>query len=901
MPDSIKDFFTDDVWHDRFDAHILVRGQKSARQRKVSELMLEPLEDGGAILSAEVADEERTREVEVSIWQEPAGWDYEARCSCPYAHFCEHAAAALFAASKPTHLQRLLKTGSAALSVPGGPVDLPDTPAPAREIAGLEARFHLHVSVEPATSRPVQLLLQALRSPDRERWIVARPTARYGDHELPLLRLQGQVIEVDTPDGPAVLVPDPAAERRAVELLGELGLTNLTSNPSYRFLLGIARRDRGHDIPEANAWFPEPSLSTPDVFWPWFRTDAAAKLAAHHWEVEIDDDIGHTVFAPEDKDWQADLEEIPGGWFALSVGFDLDGERLDLLPILAELLEGDTIEQLRGLPKDARHLVYLPTGGALHIPAGRLRGILRHLAAIVDPNKPVMHPLDAAVVVEDPDLPIDPSPTLAKLARKLREPASKTPADPPAGLRATLRPYQLVGYRWMRFLAEHHLHGILADDMGLGKTVQTIAHILTDKQSGRSMRKPTLVVAPTSVVPNWQAEVRKFAPSLRVLVLQGSQRHRHFAAAPHADIVLTSFALLQRDIAQLKKIDFHLIVLDEAQNIKNPSAKVTKAACELKGTHRLCLSGTPIENHLGELWSLMRFLIPGFLGTRKDFRERFQNPIEKDEDEDRRAILKDRIAPLILRRTKDEVATDLPPKTILVHPVELTTGQKDLYETVRATMDKRVRDAIAARGLNQSRIVFLEALLKLRQICCDPRLMDLRGRKAPDSAKLDYFTDLVDTLLEEGRRILVFSQFTTMLQLIEDGLARRGIRFLKLTGSSKDRGGLVEKFQSGDIPLFLISLKAGGTGLNLTAADTVIHYDPWWNPAAEAQATDRAYRIGQKNPVFVHKLICTGTVEERIQALQASKSHLASSLLAGTNKATAPDEETLRHLLAPLV
>jgi SNF2 family DNA or RNA helicase len=296
----------------------------------------------------------------------------------------------------------------------------------------------------------------------------------------------------------------------------------------------------------------------------------------------------------------------------------------------------------------------------------------------------------------------------------------------------------------------------------------------------------------------------------------------------------------------------------------------------------------------------MRFLLPGFLGTLEAFRTRFQTPIEKEEDEERRDDLKNRIAPLILRRTKDQVASELPPKTILVHPIDLTTEQKDLYETVRATMDKRVRDAIAAQGIEQSRIVFLDALLKLRQICCDPRLLSLEEAQGLKSAKLDYLGDLLTTLREEGRRVLLFSQFTTMLKLIGEKLDQLGIGYIKLTGASKDRGSLVKKFQDGNVPLFLISLKAGGTGLNLTAADTVIHYDPWWNPAAEAQATDRAYRIGQTKPVFVHKLICSNSVEERIQKLRTDKSKLADDLLAGTNKITAPDEDTLKQLLAPI-
>lgn len=898
---SIRSFFSDDLWASRFDEHVLQQGKKLAKPRTVSELRLEPLEDGGYILEAAV-EEGATAEVEVAFWLESGGLAFETTCSCSFGSCCPHAAALLFAASKPSTLQRLLKGGTGHVPL----ANTEPTPSAAPELpvlSDLKPTFLLTVDLEPATSRPVQLLLQALRTPERKVWLVARPTVHYGDHELPLLHDRSIPDTVDTADGKAIVKRNLVAERNAIETLTQLGLTNLAAHPSYRFLLGMARKESDEQVSEANAWFPEPSLSTPDVYWPWFRAEATAKLKAKQWQISIAADIGFTVYPVEPADWKTTLEELPDGWFSLSVGFDIDGKRLDLLPILAKLLEDDTLEQIADLPDSARHLIYLPDGAALHVPVARLRNILSHLSALVDPSHPVLHPLDAATLAEESDLPIDPSPTLAKLAKRLREPREKKEADaPPAGLLAELRPYQLTGFHWMRFLADHSLHGILADDMGLGKTIQTLAHILAEKDSGRSGKKPALVIAPTSVVPNWLAESAKFTPSLNVLVLQGSKRRKLFNTIPHADLVLTSFALLQRDIELLKKVDFHLVVLDEAQYIKNPTAKVAKAAYEIKSTTRLCLSGTPVENHLGELWSLMRFLIPGFLGTQKAFRASFQNPIEKEEDEERQQLLKERLAPLILRRTKDQVAPELPPKTILTHPIDLTTEQKDLYETVRATMDKRVRDAITARGLQQSRMVFLDALLKLRQICCEPRLLKESAATSEPipSAKLNYFTDLVDTLLEEGRRILVFSQFTSMLALIEKELNQRGIPYLILTGSSKDRGALVEKFQSGTIPLFLISLKAGGTGLNLTAADTVIHYDPWWNPAAEAQANDRAYRIGQKNPVFVHKLICTGTVEERIQALQASKTQLAESLLANTNQATAPDEDTLKQLLSPL-
>jgi len=956
LPVPIREHLLSAAWEARFDDFVRDDGAKLARKRRVRELDLRQADDGGGVLTAQVEDlDGEFHEVEIALWPEPAlGWDLDASCSCPYAHFCQHAAAVLFTASKTSVIDRLLdgeqvRPARPATRMPKPAVSPPPEDAPAR-ITGLRPAFHLEVGYEPANSRTVQLLLQSLRARDRDRWLVARPTAHYGGHDLPLPAATDSEHPVDSAHGPLVVERDRPAERAAIEALLEVGLTHLGAQPSYRFLLGVERRRTGEPAPEAGAWFPEPNLSTPGVYWPWFRAEAVPKLEARGWTVHIDPGVGHPVHLADPDAWDSAIEKQPGGWFALSVGFDLDGRRLDLLPILAGLLKDDTLDQLSGLPETARHLVYLPDGGALHIPAGRLRRILRHLALFVDPDKPLLHPLDAAALAERSDLPLDPPPALAELAARLDELKAPPLSAPPAGVRATLRDYQLAGFRWMQSLAAYRLHGLLADDMGLGKTLQTLSHLLEEKTSGRSDGRPSLVVAPTSVVPNWQSERARFTPSLRVLVLHGPQRRRHFNAIPHADLVLTSYALLQRDIEHLEKVPFHLAVLDEAQHIKNPRAKVAQAARRLDARHRLCLTGTPVENHLGELWSLMSFLIPGFLGSRRAFRERFQTPIEKDHNEERLADLKERLAPLVLRRTKDEVASELPPKTVLVHHIELTTGQKDLYETVRAAMHKEVRDAIAARGLAQSRILFLDALLKLRQICCHPALLpqttigdttpgttpgttvpavttppgeaagntpgparpgeappspagssshrDPAHPADPASAKLAYLLELLEVLLEEGRRILLFSQFTSMLALIAGQLRKLGIPYIELTGASRDRGALVDRFQRREVPLFLISLKAGGAGLNLTAADTVIHYDPWWNPAVETQASDRAHRIGQTRPVFVHKLICSGTVEEKIRNLQTGKARLAAGLLAGASHAPL-DPESLRTLLGP--
>lgn len=883
MSSDLRDLFAEPEWYHRFDEHVLVQGKKLSSPKFLKNISLEEVDDG-YLSTARIDD----HDVEINFWIAPASrWEFDTSCTCDFGSLCPHAAAALFRASRPNTLARLLRSD--------GTRDVPSMASPVTEelladVGPYEPTFHLEVAEEPATSRVVQLLLQALKTPKRKTWLVVRPIVHYGPHKIPL-------VKTSTGGG---IHRDKAAEFRAIEQLTKLGLTNLSTNPTYRFLLSLAKK-QSSELSVEGCWFPDPHLTTPPVYWPWFRAKAMKKLASQGWEIQVAPNFGHDVHELGQDDFKATLELAAGGWFTLSVGIDLAGERLDLLPILIDLLASDTLDQLDQLEDDETHLIYLPNGGALEVPAGRLRSILHHLAALTDPRVPSLHPLDAAALVEEGSLPIDPPPELLAL-RKILSERQELPGKfiPPTGLHADLRSYQKTGAEWMEFLSTHDLNGILADDMGLGKTLQTLAFILRLKERGNT--DPVLVIAPTSVVTNWFAEIKKFTPSLQAIILQGAGRKSLFSHIPHADLVLTSYALLQRDVAVLKTYSFRLIVLDEAQYIKNPSAKVSKAACELVSKQRLCLSGTPVENNLGELWSLFRFLMPGFLGSLERFRKNYQYPIERDDDEERRDLLRNRLGPLILRRTKDQVAPELPSKTILVHSVELTSGQRDLYETVRATMDKRVREAIAARGLEQSQFAILDALLKLRQICCHPALLKLPSadtKKTKRSAKLEYLLELLETLFAEGRRVLLFSQFVSVLNLIEAELKIRRIPYLILTGESKERWKMVEKFQTENIPIFLISLKAGGTGLNLTAADTVIHFDPWWNPAAENQATDRAYRIGQDKPVFVHKLICAGTVEERIHQLQQKKSLLADSLLAGSVQST-PKAQDLRALLEPL-
>jgi SNF2 family DNA or RNA helicase len=405
---------------------------------------------------------------------------------------------------------------------------------------------------------------------------------------------------------------------------------------------------------------------------------------------------------------------------------------------------------------------------------------------------------------------------------------------------------------------------------------------------------------------NWRKEAERFTPSLRTLVLHGADRHSAATNMAAHDVVIAPYSLLQRDRERWQAQAWHLVVLDEAQNIKNANSHAAQVVSELNTRHKLCLSGTPMENHLGELWSLFHFLMPGFLGSQAKFKQLFRTPIEKLGSSEQLAALRQRVTPFMLRRNKSDVATDLPDKQEMISSVELEGKQADLYETIRLTTEKAVRDALANKGLAKSQIQILDALLKLRQVCCDPRLVPVpAAQKVKQSAKLDLLMELLPELLAEGRKVLLFSQFTSMLTLIEEELAKRKLSWVKLTGQSQKRDAIIGQFTSGAVPLFLISLKAGGVGLNLTQADTVIHYDPWWNPAVETQATDRAHRIGQTKQVMVYKLVAQGTIEERILALQERKAALASRLYGGASSQAVRKEpmftETdLAALLRPL-
>ena len=637
--------------------------------------------------------------------------------------------------------------------------------------------------------------------------------------------------------------------------------------------------------------------------WQGFVSERVPALVALGWRNLIDRDFGPRMVQSV-GDYDVRVADAEAGSFALDFGIEIDGARVPLLPILSRLLERGGIEAATII--DGEIITSLDDGRILKLPAERIRRLLAVMSDLLEAAQRtadgglVLPEAEADSVLDLEDLLTtrwDSADAIAAYCARLRDQPAIPPVVVPAAFTAVLRPYQQLGVDWLQHLRAHAMGGFLADDMGLGKTAQTIAHIVIEHAEGR-LDRPVLIVVPTSLVSNWTAELTKFAPGLCVAVLHGLDRHARRAELDGVHVVITTYTVLARDVEAMKKLAWHLVVLDEAQVIKSPDAKATKAVCQLDTRHRLCLSGTPIENNLQELWSEFAFLMPGLLGDRKHFTKRYRTPIEKNNDAVRRVQLIRRIRPFLLRRTKSEVAPDLPPRHTILRRINLAPEQLELYETIRGTLYDKVREQITGLTAAQSRIVVLDALLKLRQVCCDPRLVKLpSARLVETSSKLDDLMDMVEEMIPEGRRILLFSQFTSMLDLIKPRLDAIGIRYVELRGDTRDRAEPVRIFESGEVPMFLISLKAGGRGLNLTSADTVIHYDPWWNPAVEDQASDRAHRIGQTKSVFVYKLIATDTVEDRIVELQQRKTDLANIALNDEGDIVGLEVDELEFLL----
>ena len=641
---------------------------------------------------------------------------------------------------------------------------------------------------------------------------------------------------------------------------------------------------------------------------------AAAQAAGYVIEV----DAAFPLALEDISEPELELSPAPErGWFRIALGVTVQGRRVDLAPALAKLIgaQADPEAWLAALPSVPMVLLSIaPKKGTMQSAVVRLPGERVH--AILSPvfdwfRGGSLEPISGIQAALNADLPVSAVRYLGRDDQRwiaLREAVAAgttfKPIAPHADFRATLRPYQLHGLSWLEHLRTLSMAGVLADDMGLGKTVQTLAFLHRRRKADGAAR-PSLIVAPTSVTVNWLAEAARFAPDLKVHLHRGAARSLDAAAVRDADLLVTSYPILQRDEKRFAEMAFDVVVFDEAQMLKNARAKTYQGAQLLAANMRVALTGTPMENHLGELWALFNLLSPGLLGDLDSFNRVFRHPIEQRAADEQMKKLRARIRPFLLRRTRGEVLDDLPEKTEYTRWIELNAGQADLYESLRTAIHDDIRRVIDKKGLKQSTIHILDALLKLRQVCCDPRLVKLPEAKKhfadAGSAKLDWLMSHVPALIEDGHRVLIFSQFTSMLALIAEGLTERGIEYVTLTGDTTDRNTPIARFQSGAVRVFLLSLKAGGVGLNLTAADTVIHYDPWWNPAVEAQATARAHRIGQTNPVFVTRLVSQGTLEERMMTMLARKRELAAALLEGEGSAlTGLTMADVEELLAPI-
>ncbi|MCP5242470.1 MAG: DEAD/DEAH box helicase [Burkholderiales bacterium] len=712
----------------------------------------------------------------------------------------------------------------------------------------------------------------------------------YGDHTISALHAR-PVSVVKTNRAFLRIQRDQIRENDAVQTLLEFG---------FRRLDRTEKQDLLFYSPAEN------TVMDSAVRWSHFIDEKLPFLVKQGWVVETEESFLLQFQQPQN--WDAEIERSDNDWFKMHFKISINNQSLPLLPLITPVLEKyerDHLPEMLSIPFGLHQYV--------NIAAKQLKPFLDILYELFDSvrfdsdGSARISRYNAAALADLERhshglFSLEGGQELIETGRKLRDFKGITDISPPATLRAQLREYQQKGLSWLQFLREHRFGGILADDMGLGKTVQTLAHLLLEKESGR-MDQPCLIVAPTSLMSNWRREAERFTPDLSVLILQGSDRKQHFDNLAQFNLVLTTYPLLYRDEQHLLANTYYYLILDEAQIIKNPKAQAAHVVRRIDAQYRLCLTGTPMENHLGELWAHYDFLMPDFLGDQTWFKKTYRIPIEMHGNAEKKERLSKRLKPFMLRRAKGDVANELPEKSEIIRSVPLFEKQAALYESIRVSMEKRVRDAIADKGLARSHITILDALLKLRQTCCDPRTLSLKeAQKFKHSAKLDLLMEMLPELLEEGRRILIFSQFTRMLGLIETELNRREIGYSKLTGQTRRRDEAIEQFKSGQVNVFLISLKAGGVGLNLTEADTVIIYDPWWNPAVESQAADRAHRIGQDKAVFVYKLITENTVEEKILEMQERKRLLAESVYQSGKKEEALQlsADDLTELFKPL-
>jgi non-specific serine/threonine protein kinase len=674
--------------------------------------------------------------------------------------------------------------------------------------------------------------------------------------------------EYPTPASSAnvVFVRNRELEAAAAQLLANLGFTATTEKRRYS-LIGDAALDFIHEGHEQlkSTW----KLAGLDMI------KKGIRVADLNISVSL---AGSSAPPEDDQSFGSGRSSID--WFDC---------RISLIQNNANVPLSAVFKNARG---DGDRWTRLDSGAYARVPGGNIAQ-LRTILGMVDSNCRVSNTIKTQLSlaqaislsrISEHGFSVSLDKRLAALNQKLSSFSEIKTIKACKGFVGKLRHYQEEGISWLNFLHEFELGGILADEMGLGKTVQALAffHHLRSKRAKKSSLKPVLIVAPTSVITNWSYEIKRFLPEMSSLMLHGPGRKALFSKIPESDFVLTSYALLRLDRHELERYEFSYVVLDEAQNIKNPAATTTKAAKALRCQNRLALTGTPTENRPMELWSIMDFLLPGYLGSQEFFRNNIERPIlEGGTATNVAQMLNAKTRPFILRRLKADVEKELPPKIESVLHVDMTPSQKQLYAQILNEVRPKVFDAVKKKGIQGASVSILAALLRLRQVCNHPNSIDaLSELPGYDSGKFNLLRDLVTEALESGRKILLFSQFRGMLSIIRSWLDEVGVNHLYLDGTTRNRQDLIDQFSQDDsVRLFLISLKAGGAGLNLMAADTVIIYDPWWNPAVESQAVDRAHRIGQNKTVSVYRLVTEESVEQKIMALKSKKSKLVDALI----------------------
>lgn len=706
-------------------------------------------------------------------------------------------------------------------------------------------------TIEPATPR-MRLLIRG--SPAS---LSAELHAGYGDQDVIACKpdVRGDCAQADPQDPLHFLVRNTPAEETALARVSQTGLRGTCGDDLAPI---IGRREvlnfLGRELPA---------------------------LRREGWKVELE---GRVTGFFDECEFATPIVKVASGengWFDIGFSFeDGQGAGLTSSEIQLALRKGDAFIERQGrtLLIDAGAVEsMLDVFADCASSEGSAPGHFKLPAVYAPFVKTSLQALDG-IDVED-------TPAWRLQADQVNRMAPLQPVQLGPELEATLRPYQKDGVAWLRFLESNHFCGLLADEMGLGKTLQTLAWIGLPRVAPAARGKPGLIVCPTSLVDNWAAEAARFTPTLKVRTLSGADRHEHWDHLSAFDLVITSYALLRRDLERHAGFDYGFVVLDEAQHIKNRATQNAQAAKRLRAGSRLVLTGTPVENSVADIWSIMDFLMPGYLAAADRFRQTFELPIQRGGPDAQQAQskLRRKLQPFILRRLKRDVARDLPPKIERIAWCHLTPDQRAVYRELVEQSRRKMKDLVSKRGFNAARFEILAMLMRLRQTCCHLGLLKMPGLKSQQpSGKLELFFELLDEALDGGHRVLVFSQFVEMLTLLRAELAARELRYCYLDGATKERLSVVQQFNTDrGIPVFLISLKAGGTGLNLTGADMVIHFDPWWNPAVEQQATDRAYRIGQKRTVYSVKLLARDTVEEKVLALQARKRAIIDATVEG--------------------